>query len=143
MDIVNLAFYACGYYSGQTYYENIAVSKEFYEKIKDRVEEMEVYVYELDGKHSTTYGYIDIQPYNETDIIHNWYWMSENDGNVFYSKLSWTCSCYFNLDLDKEIKEVKEYIDSLDTYVEVEVRVKKSQKDKLMDFVETLNNESK
>lgn len=69
--------------------------------------------------------------------------MSENDGNVFYSELSWTCSCYFNLDLDKEIKEVKEYIDSLDTYVEVEVRVKKSQKDKLMDFVETLNNESK
>lgn len=142
MDVVNLCFYAEGYYSGSTYEENITVSKEFYDKIKDKVEEMEVCVYELDGKHSTTYGNIEIQSYNEEDII-DWWEETENDGSVFYSELSWTCSCYFNLDLDKEIKEVKEYIDSLDTYVEVEVRVKKSQKDKLMDFVETLNNESK
>ena len=35
MDIVNLNFYAEGYYSGSTYEENITVSKEFYEKIKD------------------------------------------------------------------------------------------------------------
>ena len=142
MDIVNLCFYAEGYYSGSTYEENITVSKEFYEKIKDKVEEMEVCVYELDGKHSTTYGNIEVKSCKEADII-DWWEETENDGNVFYSELSWICQCYFNLDLDKEIKEVEEYIDSLDTYVEVEVRVKKSQKDKLMDFVETLNNESK
>lgn len=142
MDIVNLCFYAEGYYSGSTYEENITVSKEFYEKIKDKVEEMKVCVYELDGKHSTTYGNIEVQSCNEEDII-DWWEETKNDGSFFYSELSWICQCYFNLDLDKEIKEVKEYIDSLDTYVEVEVRVKKSQKDKLMDFVETLNNESK
>lgn len=142
MDIVNLCFYAEGYYSGSTYEENVTVSKEFYEKIKDKVEEMEVCIYELDGKYSETYGYIDIQPCKEEDII-NWYRETENDGNVFYSELSWTCSCYFNLDLDKEIKKVQEYIDSLDTHVEIEVRVKKSQKDKLMDFVRKLDNESK
>ena len=142
MDIVNLNFYAEGYYSGSIYEENITVSKEFYEKIRDKVEEMEVCVYELDGKHSTTYGNIEVQSCNEEDII-DWWEETENDGNVFYSKLSWTCSCYFNLDLDKEIKEVKEYIDSLDTYVEIEVRVKKSQMDKLVEFMHKLDNESK
>ena len=34
MDIVNLNFYAEGYYSGSTYEENITVSKEFYKKLK-------------------------------------------------------------------------------------------------------------
>lgn len=57
--------------------------------------------------------------------------------------MSWICQCYFNLDLDKEIKEVEEYIDSLDTYVEIEVRVKKSQMDKLVEFMHKLDNESK
>lgn len=142
MDVVNLAFYACGYYSGSTYEENIAVSKEFYEKIKDRVEEMEVCVYELDGKHSTTYGNIEVQSCNEEDII-DWWKETKNDGSFFYSELSWICQCYFNLDLDKEIKEVEEYIDSLDTYVEIEVRVKKSQMDKLVEFMHKLDNESK
>lgn len=142
MDIVNLCFYAEGYYSGSTYEENVTVSKEFYEKIKDKVEEMEVCIYELDGKYSETYGNIEIQSYNEEDII-DWWEETENDGNVFYSELSWICQCYFNLDLDKEIKEVEEYIDSLDTYVEIEVRVKKSQMDKLVEFMHKLDNESK
>ena len=142
MDIVNLNFYAEGYYSGSTYEENITVSKEFYEKIKDKVEEMEVCVYELDGKHSTTYGNIEVQSCNEEDII-DWWEETKNDGSFFYSELSWICQCYFNLDLDKEIKEVEEYIDSLDTYVEIEVRVKKSQMDKLVEFMHKLDNESK
>ena len=104
---------------------------------------MEVCVYELDGKHSTTYGYIDIQSCDEIDIINNcWYWMSENDGDSFYLELKDICYV-LELDLDKEIKEVKEYIDSLDIYVEFEVRVKKSQKDKLMELVRKLDNESK
>lgn len=142
MDIVNLCFYAEGYYSGSTYEENITVSKEFYEKIKDKVEEMEVCVYELDEKHSTTYGNIEVQSCNEEDII-DWWEKTKNDGSFFHSELSWICQCYFNLDLDKEIKEVEEYIDSLDTYVEIEVRVKKSQMDKLVEFMHKLDNESK
>ena len=142
MDIVNLCFYAEGYYSGSTYEENITVSKEFYEKIREKVEEMEVCVYELDGKHSTTYGNIEVQSCNEEDII-DWWKETKNDGSFFYSELSWICQCYFNLDLDKEIKEVEEYIDSLDTYVEIEVRVKKSQMDKLVEFMHKLDNESK
>ena len=142
MDIINLCFYAEGYYSGSTYEENITVSKEFYEKIREKVEEMEVCVYELDGKHSTTYGNIEVQSCNEEDII-DWWEETKNDGSFFYSELSWICQCYFNLDLDKEIKEVEEYIDSLDTYVEIEVRVKKSQMDKLVEFMHKLDNESK
>lgn len=141
MDVVNLCFYAEGYYSGSTYEENITVSKEFYEKIKDKVEEMEVCVYELDGKHSTTYGNIEIQSYNEEDII-DWWEETENDGSVFYDELSWICG-YLNLDLDKEIKEVEEYIDSLDTYEKIEIRVKKSQMDKLVEFMHKLDNKSK
>lgn len=57
--------------------------------------------------------------------------------------MSWICQCYFNLDLDKEIKEVKEYIDTLDTYEKIEIRVKKSQMDKLVEFIHKLDNESK
>lgn len=142
MDIVNLNFYAEGYYSGSIYEENITVSKEFYEKIRDKLEEMEVCVYELDGKHSTTYGNIEVQSCNEEDII-DWWEETENDGSFFYSELSWICQCYFNLDLDKEIKEVEEYIDSLDTYEKIEIRVKKSQMDKLVEFMHKLDNESK
>lgn len=142
MDIVNLNFYAEGYYSGSTYEENITISKEFYEKIKDKLEEMEVCVYELDGKHSTTYGNIEVQSCNEENII-DWWEETENDGSFFYNELSWICKCYFNLDLDKEIKEVEEYIDSLGTYEKIEIRVKKSQMDKLVEFMHKLDNESK
>ena len=34
VNIVNLCCYGEGYYSGATYEENIAVSKDFFEKIK-------------------------------------------------------------------------------------------------------------
>ena len=141
MDIVNLNFYAEGYYSGSTYEENITVSKEFYEKIKDKVKEMEVCVYELDGKHSTTYGEIDIQPCNEEDII-DWWEETENDGMMFYCELSEVCDI-LGLDLDKEMKVVREYIDSLDTYETIEILVKKSRTDKLVEFMRKLDNESK
>ena len=38
MNLVNLNFYAEGYYSGQTYEENILITEDFYNKIKDKVE---------------------------------------------------------------------------------------------------------
>lgn len=45
--------------------------------------------------------------------------------------------------LEKEIKQVEKYIDSLDTYEIIEVCVKKSQMDKLVEFMNKLDNESK
>lgn len=86
MNVVNLCFSAEGYYSGQVYEENVTISEEFYEKIKDKVSEMEVYISELDGKHSEVLGEIDVQPCEEKDIP-EWYtetgMMGKNSERIF------------------------------------------------------------
>lgn len=49
----------------------------------------------------------------------------------------------FNKEFENDVKKVKEYINSLDTYEKIEIRVKKSQMDKLVEFMHKLDNESK
>ncbi len=140
MNVVNLCFYAEGYYSGQTYEENVIISEELYEKIKDRVSEMEVYIDELDGKHSEVLGEIDIQPCNEKDIP-EWYTNASNDGEKFRERLYYICED-LGLDLNSDEENVDEYIETLDYNIDVTVSIKKSDKDKLLKFVENLKNKS-
>jgi len=138
MNVVNLCFYAEGYYSGQTYEENVLISEEFYEKIKDSISEMEVYIDELDGKHSEILGEIDIQPCDEKDIP-KWYTNTKSDGEKFRERLYYLCED-LGLDLNSDEEEVNKYIETLDYNIDVTVSVKKSDKDKLIKFVEGLKN---
>ena len=137
MNVVNLCFYAEGYYSGQTYEENILISENLYEKIKDKVEEMEVCVCELDGKHSQVWGDIEAELCEEKDIP-KWYKNLTDDGETFWIDLEELCQ-EEGLDLSADVEEVKEYVKSLDYCVDITVSVKKSNVEKLKKFAESLS----
>ena len=136
MNVVNLCFYAEGYYSGQEYEESVTISEEMYEKIKDEIDNMKVYIYELDGKHSEGLGEIDIQPCEESEIA-DWYSDTKNDGDSFWNKLQEVCKSK-GLDIVKDVEEVEKFINSLDFCVEVTLSVRKSKVDELKEFAETL-----
>lgn len=136
MNVVNLCFYATGYYSGQEYEENVTISEEMYEKIKDEIGNMEVYIPDLDGKYSEILGEIDIQPCEESEIA-DWYSETKNDGESFWERLQEFCQDK-GLDIVKDVVEVEKFIRSLDFCVEVTLSVRKSKLDELKAFAETL-----
>ena len=136
MNVVNLCFYATGYYSGREYEENVTISEEMYEKIKDKIDNMEVYIADLDGKYSEILGEIDIQPCEESEIA-DWYSETKNDGESFWERLQEICQNK-GLDIVKDVEEVEKFIKSLDFCVEVTLRIRKSKVDELKPFAETL-----
>lgn len=144
MNIVNLCFYAEGYHSGAEYEENITVSEEFFEKIKEVVKDMEVYVYELDGKHSEVLGCIEVQYFSEEDIKE---WSlsdlnkTKNDGESFYDNLCYACEdCELDQsDLDEEIKRIEKYTREICKQIcSVTYEIPCDKKKILDDFVENL-----
>ena len=136
MNVVNLCFYAEGYYSGQEYEENVTISEEMYEKIKEEIDNMRVYIPELDGKHSEVLGEIDIQPCEENEIA-DWYSETKNDGESFWERLQEICQSK-GLDIVKDVEEVENFIKSLDFCVEVTLNIRKSKVDELKAFAESL-----
>lgn len=136
MNVVNLCFYATGYYSGQEYEENVTISEEMYEKIKDEIDNMKVYIPDLDGKHSEVLGEIDVQPCEESKIA-DWYSDVKNDGESFWNKLQEICQDR-GLDIAKDVEEVDKFIKSLDFCVEVTLNVRKSKVDELKTFAASL-----
>ena len=137
MNVVNLCFYAEGYYSGQEYEENITISEDMYENIKHEIDDMQVYISGLDGKHSEVLGDIDIQPCEENNIK-DWYLETKNDGESFWERLQEVCKAK-GLDIVKDVEEVKNYINRLDFNVEVTLTVRKSKVGELIAFAEKLN----
>lgn len=138
MNIVNLCCYGEAYYSGSTYEENIAINEEFYEKIKSIfTNDYKIYLGELDGKHSEVMGTIDIQYFDENEIADAGFDKDDNDGDSFYWNLKDRVD-ELGFDLDEEIKKVKDYINSLDMMVDVMVRVKKSDKSKIINYALSL-----
>ena len=107
-----------------------------YENIKHEIADIQVYISDLDEKHSETLGKIDIQPYEESEIK-NWYTDTKEDGETFWKDLQEVCNAK-GLDIVKDVEEVKNYINSLDFYVEVNLTVRKSKIDELKLFAEKL-----
>ena len=136
INVVNLCFYAEGYYSGQEYEENVTISEEMYKKIKNEIDNMEVYISDLDGKHSEVLGKIDVQPCKESEIA-DWYSDTKNDGDSFWERLQEICQVK-GLDIVKDVKEVEKFIQSLDFNVEVTLSIRKSKVDELKAFAESL-----
>ena len=136
MNVVNLCFYATGTYSDQEYEENVTISEGMYEKIKDEINNMKVYISELDGKYSEVLGEIDVQPCEESEIA-DWYSDTKNDGDSFWRELQKICQSK-GLDIVKDTEEVEKFIQSLDFNVEITLSVRKSKVDELKAFAKSL-----
>lgn len=136
MRLININLYAEGYYSGSTYEENRWVRADSYEKIKEALPE-EIYCGELDGKHSEVSGDIEIQDdFNNDEDLE-----MAGDGACDGDRLRDVLADIYqdhNLDFDSEEKEIEEYLNSLDRYVEVTVNIPQSKRDELYKFVDDL-----
>jgi SMC interacting uncharacterized protein involved in chromosome segregation len=132
MNITNINLYAEGYYSDSTHEENITIRTETYKKLKEEIDNIKCYISELDGKHSEVKAEITTENYTE-DEIKDTNWDCTNDGDV----LSWDLESIFNkhnLSLKDEIKIVEDYINSLNTYIDITIRIRKSNKEKVLAF---------
>lgn len=136
MNITNINFYAEGYYSGQTYEENLRIRTEVYEKLKDEINSIKCYVGDLDGKHSEVEGDIEVEHYIEEDILHC-SWDLSNDGKKLYYELKRIFDKY-NLNLNEELNMVGDYLSSLDTYIDITISIKKSNVEKVKAFCKNL-----
>lgn len=146
MDIVKLNVYAEAYYSGAVYEEDVVISKSLYEKIKTELDEYNsennenasgIYVGELDGKHSEVEGDLYIEVYSEDEVA-GCDWNLNEDGDRLYYKVKDICD-EKNLDLDEDIKTVKEYLKNVDSYVEISIRTKKSNVEKIREYANSLD----
>lgn len=132
MNIIRINGFAEGYYSGNTYEENIYLLEDDYENIKDCVPDV-FYVGELDGKHSEVEGDITIEMLTPEEQLKHNFEDSSYGNDVLYS-IDYSSS---------EIKEMKErakkYIDALDSMVEFKAEIKKSQVESVRRFIASIN----
>lgn len=137
MELVKISAGVCGYYSDATYEDNIFIAKETYEKVKEDVKKIEIYIYELDGKHSECEAEIDITEYTEEDLLTKKI-NDSCDGEKLYYELEEIFEKY-NLDLSKEINIAEDYLKTLDRLTTVEFTVKESQVKLIKDFIASLS----
>lgn len=138
MNIVNICCYAYGYYSGSEYEEKIAIPEEAYEKVKNKIEELQVYIPELDGKHSEIEADIVIQFIEEKNVANVGLNEVSNDGEDLWNELS-AIFADNGLDLMEETRKVEQYLETIDYFVDVTVRVKKSDVSKIREYEKKLN----
>lgn len=144
MRLLNINCFVEAYYSGATYEENILIPADTFdsllEKIRNKIRDLDIFVGELDGKHSETIATIEedgIQ-YIEEDGIESCNIATTCDGDNMYYELEEIFE-YNGIHLDEEIKRASEYINTIDTYVTKEFRIKKSQVPSVLKFIESLN----
>lgn len=136
MELAKISANAEGYYSGQTYIEEYFLRKESYDKLKEHIDKIEIYVYELDGKHSEVEADVDTEIYTEEELLKEDISCECDDSNLYFRLQD----IYEENDMDfkNEIKEVREYLKTLDTIVTFEITVRKSQVEKVREFIKSL-----
>ena len=139
MELVNVCLYAEGFYSEKTYEDNIWIKKSSYEKLQD-VFPREISCGELDGKHSDVLGDVEVEDEWESDEDYAKAVMPENDGDILEYELR---DLYEEngLNWEAEQKEIKEYFDGLDEWVEVTLKVPSSKKEKLLKYIDKICKE--
>lgn len=134
MNLVKLNVYGEGHCSGQEYSETIFLLEEDYDRLEKDFNRMEVSLGELDGKHSEVYGEIEVKHIPEEKQL-NYRYDFYDDGERLYWEL-------FNVAYDKKmkleemIKRANDYINNLDSLVEVKYIIRKSQVKKLNDWID-------
>lgn len=136
--IVNLTLlelYGEAFYSGQSYNDSIFVKTESYELIKGKIPE-KICLGELDGKHSCVYGSVCAYNYTEPDLVKMELDL-DRDGDNLAEELNLLYGG-FDLDFDEEQKEIEEYLNSIDSYVTINLTVRKSNVDKVRELIKDL-----
>lgn len=136
MNLISINLYANAYYSGNTYDETIFLLEDDYKKIGTDLNGNRVSVGELDGKHSDVSGEITVEVISE-DEQENFKFEVENDGNCLLYEIDEYLNeseQYFGT-LDEMIKRANNYIENLDSLVEVKYTVKKSQVSRIEKFI--------
>ena len=158
--LIEFNLYALAYYSEAEYNETIFITpqdyikyfgsgqdtddKTFEEYVKNQWDGREIYVGELDGKHSEVYGNVEVDFWDAERIAEYWE-QPDNDGDNLLDELA-DSAVGGNLsykDKQKFIDDIKlhvnEVIESIGTKVTVECRVPKNKVDELKAFVKQLN----
>lgn len=138
MNLVKLDLYGEAYYSEAEYSETIYLLEDDYKSLGRDFQGMEVYLGELDGKHSGVYGEVQVNViYKEKQEKMNF--ETDNDGDRLYWEL-WEHSN----NIKDMIKKANTYINSIDSMVVASYRVKKSDAKKIDKFVcENISNYNK
>lgn len=136
MNLVKIDVYAEGHYSGNTYEEVVFLTEDTYNKAKKEIDTLEMYIYDLDGKHSEVKADIDIEIMDterllkEEDISCT----SGDDDNLFF-RLSDILE-EEGIKIGDELDKVSEHIKSLDTKVTINITIKRSQKEEVVSLLE-------
>lgn len=138
MDLVKVGIYAEGYYSGQTYAEEYFIKEESYNRLKEEINNIDIYIVDLDGEYSEIPADLEIENYTEERILKsNIEEMIQNSDNLarelipIYNKIG--------LDFIQELSEIDKYLNELNTYITIEITIKKSQRKLVEDFIKDLN----
>lgn len=136
MELVKANLYAYAYYSGVEYEENIWIKKSSYEKIKEFFP-TEVYVADIDGKYSETEGKVTVTTGFTSDKECAIEGKLECDGANLKYELE---SVYENnnLDYESEQEEIERYLNSIDVYEKVTVKIPRSKVTELKTYAEKL-----
>ena len=136
MELVKVNLYAYAYYSGVEYEENIWIKKSSYEKIKECFP-TEVYIADIDGKYSETEGKVTVKESFKSDKEYAIEGKLECDGE----SLKWELESVYennNLDYEFEQEEIAEFLNSIDVYEEVTVKIPRSKVTELKTYAEKL-----
>lgn len=136
MDVTNIYFYAEGYYSGKTYAENVIVPTPSLHGMESDIAALKLYVSDLDGKHSEVLGEVGLQHFTEEEA-EDMEWAVDNDGDMLYEALKKVFAAH-GKDLDMEIDAAECFVQSLNSFVEIPVRVRKSQVETVREFCRNL-----
>lgn len=136
MELVKVNLYAYAYYSGVEYEENIWIKKSSYKKIKESLP-TEVYVVDIDGKYSEIEGKVTVNESFKSDKEYAIEGKLEYDGEYLKWELK---SIYDNYDLDyeSEQEEIEKYLNIIDVYEKVTVKIPRSKVAELKTYAEKL-----
>ena len=132
MNLVNINVYGEGYYSGSSYEESIFLLEEDYKELGKDLDGIEVYLGELDGKHSEVYGEVYVEIITE-EMQKTYNFNKNNDGEKLYDLIEELSPNSKNI-----IKRAKKYIETLDSLIDITFTVKKSQVGKIREVVSEL-----
>jgi len=136
MDLVKITAYARGEYSENEYCEERFITKDSYDIIANKLKESEIYICELDGKHSQCECDIDIEHFNDELLRESNLELIKNGDDLYYLLSELYSSRPITFVQEQSL--INEYISTLDTYQSVTVQVRKSQVDKLKAYAKEL-----
>lgn len=136
MELTNINLYAEGYYSNQTHEENILIPKKVFDQLEGSILGIEIYIHDLDGKHSEVTGNISVEHFTEEECS-----QCEINSTCDGERLDERLQELFEdngLDLHEEMKAAREFLKTIDKPITVEYTIMESQKEAVDKFVNDL-----